>query len=62
MDSTSEAQQTAALLQVAVDILRRRRMAGLALVDQAEAIALPATIWRRGFTRGETDRLWQGWK
>ena len=40
MDSTSTVQQTAALSQVAADILQRRRIAGLALVDQAEAIVL----------------------
>jgi len=40
MDSTNTVQQTAALSQVAADILQRRRIAGLALVDQAEAIVL----------------------
>jgi urease gamma subunit len=40
MDSTSEVQQTAALLQVAADRVQRRRLVGLALVNQAEAIAL----------------------
>ena len=34
MDSTSTVQQTAALSQVAADILQRRWVAGLALVEQ----------------------------
>ena len=40
MESTSEVQQTAALSQVAADIFQQRRRAGLALVEQTEAIAL----------------------
>src|SRR5262249_12972619 len=40
MDSTSEAQQLAALARVAAAAFQRRRAIGLALVDQAETIAL----------------------
>ena len=40
MNSTSKVPQTAALSQVAANIFQRRQMAGHALVDQAEAIAL----------------------
>src|ERR671935_2536594 len=52
MDSTSEVQQTAALSQVAADIFQRRRMAGLALVDQAEAIALACYDMAQRFHQG----------
>ena len=59
MDSTSEVQQTAALSQVAADILQRRRMAGLALVDQAEVITLACYDMAQRFHRGgETNRFW----
>ena len=39
MDSMSEVQQTAAPSQVAADLWQRRRVAGLALAEQAAAIA-----------------------
>ena len=52
MDSTSKVQQTAALSQVAADIFQRRRMAGLALVEQAEAIALACYDMAQRFHQG----------
>ncbi len=52
MDSTSKVQQTAALSQVAADIFQRRRMAGLTLVDQAEAIALACYDMAQRFHQG----------
>jgi D-sedoheptulose 7-phosphate isomerase len=52
MDSTSEAQQMAALSQVAADIFQRRWLAGLALVDQAEAIALACYDMAQRFHQG----------
>jgi D-sedoheptulose 7-phosphate isomerase len=52
MDSTSKVQQTAALSQVAADIFQRRRIAGLALVDQAETIALACYSMAQRFHQG----------
>jgi D-sedoheptulose 7-phosphate isomerase len=52
MDSTSEAQQMAALSRVAADAFQRRRAAGLALVDQAEAITLACHNMAQRFHQG----------
>ena len=52
MHSTSEAQQIAALGRVAADALQRRRAAGLALVDQAEAIARSCHNMAQRFQQG----------
>ena len=52
MDSRSEVQQTAALSQVAADIFQRRQRAGLALVEQAEAIALACYDMAQRFHQG----------
>ena len=52
MDSTSEVQQTAALSQAVADIFQRRRMAGLALADQSDVIALACYNMAQRFHRG----------
>jgi hypothetical protein len=52
MDSRSEVQQTAALSQVAADLFQRRQRAGLALVEQAEAIALACYDMAQRFHQG----------
>src|SRR5438105_10329161 len=52
MHSTSAAQQMAVLSRVAADALQRRRAAGLALVDQAEAIARACHNMAQRFQQG----------
>ena len=52
MDSTSAAQQTAARSQAVADIFQRRRIAGLALVEQAAAIALACYDMAQRFHQG----------
>lgn len=52
MDSTRQAQQTAALSRVAADAFQHRRAAGLALVEQAEAIALACHSMAQRFHQG----------
>ena len=52
MDSTNSIQQTAARSQGAADLWQRRRIAGLALVDQAEAIPLACYDMAQRFHQG----------